>query len=257
MLLVAAGATAAPPGVLGPPDGSVVTQSTAEILLEPHDGWVWEIRFARSPRTEGEALGLPPGQGQDLYDWEARLGTRPGAGFPGLFRGATRYPLSAMFTVRLSPEGNSVPVPYTLVPGRTYWYRLRWAPGSDTDPLAMFRYEWSPIRHLTIASLPPAPSTQPTPRRIRLRLLSRPRVSGQLRVGRSLRCTGARFSGAKELRYYWFRNGRPIARGFTYRVKGKDRGHRISCKVRAIGVEGDLRWAPSSPKRVPAPLRSQ
>ena len=60
------------------------------------------------------------------------------------------------------------------------------------------------------------------------------------RVGRTLRCGGARVRGASALAYSWRRGGRAIpgARRSRYTVRRADRGRLLACAVRATGAGG-------------------
>ena len=71
-------------------------------------------------------------------------------------------------------------------------------------------------------------------------LLALPSVRGTARVGKTIRCKGARFEGATKLSTRWIRNGRLIRRAtrVAYRVQKADRGAVVSCRVRAQGPGG-------------------
>ncbi len=71
-------------------------------------------------------------------------------------------------------------------------------------------------------------------------LVSRPLISGQARVGRTLRCSAGSWQGATTTRRQWLRDGRPVANGTraTYRVTRADAGHRVTCRLTATNPWG-------------------
>ena len=84
-----------------------------------------------------------------------------------------------------------------------------------------------------IGQAPPTSPRRPT-------VLRRARIVGVARVGRTLRCGGARVRGASTLAFTWRRGGRAIpgARRSRYTVRGVDRGRLLACAVRATGAGG-------------------
>ena len=88
----------------------------------------------------------------------------------------------------------------------------------------------------------PVSSAVPTTGARRLTVLRRARIVGLPRVGRTLRCTGARVRGASALAYSWRRGGRAIpgARRSSYTVRRADRGRLVACAVRASGAGGSV-----------------
>lgn len=82
----------------------------------------------------------------------------------------------------------------------------------------------------------PAPAARPA-------VLALPRLTGAPRVGRNLRCVGARFAGARARSITWLRGNRRIARQTraTYRLRRADRGKVIACAVRATNQGGAVR----------------
>jgi hypothetical protein len=87
-----------------------------------------------------------------------------------------------------------------------------------------------------------APSTGETPSGAPAApdLVRWPTLRGAGRVGSRLRVDPGRWSGASRFRYRWLRDARPMrgATGRTYRVRRADRGHRIACRVTALGPGG-------------------
>ncbi|MFV0434203.1 MAG: D-alanyl-D-alanine carboxypeptidase family protein [Leucobacter sp.] len=67
--------------------------------------------------------------------------------------------------------------------------------------------------------------------------ITKPVLKGTAKVGKTLRVQVGRPGSVKpELRYAWFRDGTRIggASDRTYRLKAKDRGHRVSARVTAV-----------------------
>ena len=67
--------------------------------------------------------------------------------------------------------------------------------------------------------------------------VSKPVVTGVHRVGKTLRAHVTVTPGFT-VRYQWYRNGHAVAgaTGSTYRVKGADRGKKVSVAATASGV---------------------
>jgi hypothetical protein len=89
------------------------------------------------------------------------------------------------------------------------------------------------------ATTPPVAPAMPAPR-----LLSRPRVSGRPRLGRTLTCTRGRWQGTGlRLTYAWTRNGKAIRRAIAarYRVTKADKRRRLACVVTAANAGGTAR----------------
>jgi hypothetical protein len=74
-------------------------------------------------------------------------------------------------------------------------------------------------------------------------VIALPRFTGSPRVGRNLRCVGARSAGARSRSITWLRGSRRIARQTraTYRLRRADRGKVIACAVRAANQAGSVR----------------
>lgn len=69
----------------------------------------------------------------------------------------------------------------------------------------------------------------------RLSSAPRPRIAGSFVVGKTVQARPGTWRPAPiTLRYIWLRDGKPIkgATGIAYRLKSRDRGHRIAVKVR-------------------------
>ena len=94
----------------------------------------------------------------------------------------------------------------------------------------------APPPPVTPAPVTPAPAARPA-------VLALPRLTGSPRVGRKLRCVGARFSGARSRSITWLRGSRRIARQtrVAYRLRRADRGKVVACAVRAKGPGGAVR----------------
>lgn len=84
------------------------------------------------------------------------------------------------------------------------------------------------------------PASHPPARIGAPRVLSRPRLSGVPRVGRTLRCRAGTFADATRRKRAWLRNGRviPGASRSTYRLTSRDRGTRVSCRTTGVGPGG-------------------
>lgn len=74
------------------------------------------------------------------------------------------------------------------------------------------------------------------------RVISRTRITGVPRVGRTLRCTPAVVTGASTRSVRWLRAGSAIRRATraTYRVTRADVGKRLTCQTRASGAGGTV-----------------
>ena len=86
--------------------------------------------------------------------------------------------------------------------------------------------------------------------------IAKPAIRGRRRVGARLRCSGGQWSGNGPLAfaYSWTRGGRAVsgARGTVYRVRSKDRGRKIACRVTATGPGGVVS-STSQPVRIRRP----
>lgn len=117
-------------------------------------------------------------------------------------------------------------------------------PGNDRDALGVAAAAPA-VGPVPVAPVPadPTPVAPTPPPAVRPLLLALPRLTGVARVGRTLRCTGARFAGATARRTSWLRGAR-IIRGQTrvaYRLRAADRGRVVACAVRATGPGGATR----------------
>lgn len=85
------------------------------------------------------------------------------------------------------------------------------------------------------AAPPAAPPTAAAPT-----VVTKTRVTGVPRVGRTLRCRPATFSGADEVTTRWLREGKPIkgARGLSYSPTRRDVGDKVACRATATGAGG-------------------
>jgi hypothetical protein len=79
----------------------------------------------------------------------------------------------------------------------------------------------------------------------------RPVVAGAPRAGRAVRCTHGAWTGTIPIAYAyrWLRNGRPNGGGGRYRIRPRDVGARLACRVSATNAAGTLR-STSAPVRV-------
>lgn len=88
---------------------------------------------------------------------------------------------------------------------------------------------------------PPASSTPPAPPPPALpKVLSRAKIGGTARVGKSLSCTGATFEFTTSRRTEWLRD-KKVIRGATknrYTLKSADKGKNITCRVIGTGLGG-------------------
>lgn len=91
---------------------------------------------------------------------------------------------------------------------------------------------------LQVPSPAPLPGVLPRPRPPVAR--SRPKLTGAPRLGRTLRCAPATFTGATRQSISWLRASRPIkgAHRRTYRITRRDLGRIISCRTTATGPGG-------------------
>jgi hypothetical protein len=167
------------------------------------------------------------------------------------------------FTVRDLPVR-----PYKIrIDDPTGRYASSWVGGGDSFASARsFTPEISEETEIGSATLPrwtgPAPWDVPSsppvvnmPRRaapVPLKVLKSPRISGTPRVGRTLRTTAPTFSRPPSvLVRTWYRDGRRIggASRTTYRLKNKDRGHRITYRVTVRASDEQKVVAVSRPTR--------
>lgn len=67
-----------------------------------------------------------------------------------------------------------------------------------------------------------------------------PTITGKARAGRTLRCHRGTWNGSPTLKVQWLRNGKSIAHATrtSYKVVGKDRHKRLSCRVTATNAAG-------------------
>jgi photosystem II stability/assembly factor-like uncharacterized protein len=70
--------------------------------------------------------------------------------------------------------------------------------------------------------------------------LHRPTLRGEAIVGQRLKCGRGSWVRANSFAFRWLRDGRPMkdADSVRYRIRLKDRGHRLSCRVTAYGDGG-------------------
>lgn len=90
----------------------------------------------------------------------------------------------------------------------------------------------------SVLSPAPPPGLSPRPRPPVAR--SRPKLAGAPRLGRTLRCAPATFTGATRQSISWLRASRPIkgAHKRTYKVTRRDLGRIITCRTTATGPGG-------------------
>jgi hypothetical protein len=77
------------------------------------------------------------------------------------------------------------------------------------------------------------------------------RITGKSRVGKRLRCAVPRFKGAAKVTYRWTHIGASGApkvdgTGRAYRIRKRDRGHRLSCEVEGNSAGGPALAPPDS-----------
>lgn len=87
---------------------------------------------------------------------------------------------------------------------------------------------------------PPAVTTTTGPKPLAPTVVARAKILGPARVGKVLRCSGARFTGATSRRTAWLRNKKviPGAGRASYRLKKADRGKNVACRVIGTGPGG-------------------
>jgi hypothetical protein len=93
----------------------------------------------------------------------------------------------------------------------------------------------NPYGSVVSESLPTAIPPRPA-------IVKKPKARGTARVGKTLACSGARFSGATKVRYSWRRGAKSIAKATrsTYTLKAADRGKLVSCRATATGPGGTV-----------------
>jgi hypothetical protein len=80
---------------------------------------------------------------------------------------------------------------------------------------------------------------------------ARPKLTGRVRVGRTLVCTRGTWNGSPaQYTFTWLRDGKIIARGASHAIRKADRGHSIRCVVTAKNAGGSA-TATSSAVRIP------
>ncbi|MFC5676380.1 hypothetical protein [Aeromicrobium endophyticum] len=88
-----------------------------------------------------------------------------------------------------------------------------------------------PTAEVTVAFAPPAAPAPPVPSRLSP---ATPRISGTVKVGRTLRVKVGSWSPRPTFRYQWFANGRKISSKGTkasFRLTSKQKGQRITVRV--------------------------
>ncbi len=121
--------------------------------------------------------------------------------------------------------GNRVQVTGSPNPGA-----IDWGPAPSGTPV-------TPPTDTPPAGPPPAGSP---PAALKPAATTKPKVKGKARVGQTLRCRAATFTGATSVTTSWLRSGKPIkgAKKATYKPVTRDVGKRISCRSTATGANG-------------------
>ena len=230
----------APSKDVGGPQVAVARDGTATAIWYRSNGKNVVVQY--SARPPGRRFGAPinlSALGQNALDPQVAVapdGTTTAIWFRTW---PTEYPSapSAMDTVVQASTrlpGGRFGSPITLsAPGLNYSVVGRaTAPQVAVAPDGTATAVWNRADDRTTTMVQAAfTASPPTPRRT-------PRVTGTPRIGRTLRCRPATFTGAASITTTWLRGTTPIATGPSYQVTTRDRGAALTCRTRGSNPYG-------------------